>query len=156
MRSGHAADLVIGLAFAGLGTAIIIIASGFRELPGMAVGSGLFPRITGIAMLGFGLLLALAAARAARRGPPDGEPPVAEQVALVTPHAVAVVVSLCLLLAAMPAAGFLASGFVFCLFLVRLGGGGWTGALSFAGIATALVFVIFTYGLRVPLPRGMF
>ncbi|WP_051242495.1 tripartite tricarboxylate transporter TctB family protein [Stappia stellulata] len=157
MRFGHAADFVIGLAFAGLGSAIVIVASGFRTFPGMVVSSGLFPKITGTGMIVFGMVLALAAARTARRRHPV---PRIDQVTgeqtLPTPYAMAVVVALLVLIFAMPLTGFLASGFVFSAFLVWLGGGRWPGTLAFALLATAIVYLVFTHGLRVPLPRGPF
>ncbi|SDU33064.1 tripartite tricarboxylate transporter TctB family protein [Stappia sp. ES.058] len=157
MRIGHTADLVIGLAFAGLGSAIFMVASGFRTFPGMAVSSGLFPKITGTGMIVFGIVMALAAARAARRqtlAPHSGQD--AGEQALPTRYAMTVVVALLVLIFAMPIIGFLASGFVFSAFLVRLGGGRWPGALAFALLATIAVYIVFTYGLRVPLPRGPF
>ena len=166
MRTGLAADIVIGLAFAALGTAIIVAASGFRTVPGMAVGSGLFPTMTGSAMILFGLLMAIGAARIARR-------PVQEEVAgtrqtqgaddpsggkrrLFDGYAVALIVALLVLIAAMPVAGFLVAGFAFAVFAVRLGGGRWVPAIVFSAIATFCIHFVFTSGLRVPLPPGLF
>lgn len=157
LRGGYAADLIIGLMFAGLGSAIFIIASGFRTLPGMVVGSGLFPSITGATMIAFGLLLALTAARSARRRATAAAPETkGERQSLLTAPALAVIAALVALIFVMPAAGFPATGFVFSVFLVRLGGGSWPGALTFSAAATAAIFTIFTYGLRVPLPGGPF
>jgi putative tricarboxylic transport membrane protein len=157
MRIGHAADFVIGLAFAGLGSAIVIVASGFRTFPGMAVSSGLFPKITGAGMIVFGIVLALTTARTARRRLPA---PRVDQDAggqpLPTRYAMAVAIALLVLIVAMPLIGFLASGFLFSAFLVWLGGGRLQGALAFALLATMAVYLVFTYGLRVPLPRGPF
>lgn len=167
MRIGHAADLVIGLAFAGLGSAIFIVASGFRTLPGMAVGSGLFPKITGTGMVIFGIVMALQAMRPARRleearpqgleppgdGPADqAMPPTGAQAR----YAMALVGALAALILAMPHTGFLAASLVFTGFLVILGGGRWSGAALFSVLATATVYLVFTHGLRVPLPRGPF
>lgn len=154
MRMGHVADLVIGLAFAGLGTAIFIVASGFRTIPGMAVSSSLFPKITGTGMIVFGLVMALAAARNMRRLPASQIARNAGGPALPTRYAIAVIGALLALIFAMPLTGFLASGFVFSAVLVRLGGGRWPGAVVFALLATVAVYLVFTHGLRVPLPRG--
>lgn len=154
MRTGHAADIIIGLAFAALGAGIIIIASGFRTIAGMVVGSGLFPAMTGTAMIFFGGLMAIGAARAARGSMPASAAGAREP--LFDRYAIAIVSALALLTVVTPPAGFLAGGFVFSVFAIRLGGGRWTGAILFSAIATAGIYLIFTQGLRVPLPRGPF
>ncbi|MDP0881059.1 hypothetical protein, partial [Klebsiella variicola] len=82
---------------------IVIIASGFRTLPGMAVGSGLFPSITGAAMIGFGLLLALTAARSVRRRATAGaQEPEGERQPFLTAPALAVIAALVVLILVMP------------------------------------------------------
>ncbi|MBO6637883.1 MAG: tripartite tricarboxylate transporter TctB family protein [Roseitalea sp.] len=166
MRTGPAADIVIGVAFAALGAAIIVAASRFRAIPGMAVGSGLFPTMTGGAMILFGLVMVIGAARVARRPvpekaagtgqTPDADDPSERKRRLFDGYAIALIVALLVLIAAMPVTGFLVSGFVFAVFAVRLGGGRWAGAIVFSAIATFCIYFVFMHGLRVPLPPGPF
>ncbi|MBO6921966.1 tripartite tricarboxylate transporter TctB family protein [Boseongicola sp. H5] len=166
MRQARAADTIIGLAFVALGSGIIFVASGFRTLPGMVVGSGLFPTVTGAAMILFGLVMALEAARMARRFDPPGDSRATHEVGSDTPtedtpplfyrYTIAVTLALSALIVAMPVIGFLATGFAFTVFAVKLGGGSWIGAILFSAIAVVSLYFVFTQGLRVPLPRGPF
>lgn len=153
MPKRNLSDAVIGLLFAGLGTGIIVAASGLRTLPGMAVGSGLFPTITGAGMIIFGLVLA---AQALFSGPGNGaEADESENTGFLSSYAVGMLVALAVLIVAMPRAGFMATGVVFAALIARMGGARWAGAVIFAAMATVGLYAVFVYGLRVPLPRGV-
>jgi putative tricarboxylic transport membrane protein len=159
MRSRNLSDTVIGLVFAGLGVGIIIAASGLRTLPGMAVGSGLFPIITGGGMIFFGLLLAVQAlffptldeVTAAEGGDEDW----AATGLWVSAYALLTLASLAALMIVMPRAGFIATGVVFATIIARLGGARWWTAGLFAVAVTVALYAVFVHGLRVPLPRGL-
>jgi small-conductance mechanosensitive channel len=151
-----ASEIAIGLVFAAGGLGICLGAAGLRSMPGMVVGSGLFPMITGALMGLFGLVLALAALLRPAAARPE---PVAEAAEAargpVQLYSVAVLAGLIALTALMPAAGFLLGAALFTGFAARLGGAGWIGSAVFAVLLTAVLYWVFVYGLRVQLPRGL-
>ena len=55
----------------------------------------------------------------------------------------------------MPMLGFLIAGTVFAAVIVLMSGGKWLSAIIFSPIATFAIYALFTYGFRVPLPRGL-
>jgi len=165
VKPNNVGDFWLGVVFTAAGSFILIQALGFRPMPGMPVGPGLFPSITGGAMALFGLVLALQG-WFAKVGddlslvPEEGE--VAAETAPVRadfwsripfiPGLLAAIVATILV---MPHLGFLITGAVLTAFLVVLGGGGWKSAVIFSPIVTVAVYALFFYGLRVPLPHGL-
>ncbi len=161
MKPANPADLVLGIVFAAGGTAIAVSASGYASLPGMIVGPGLFPIITGVAMAVFGAVLAfhgwlspapvdvLLIEDAAAQAEPIVKRP------LFTGFAVGIVAAVAVATALMPALGFLVTGVLFSIAVVLLSGGRWPSAVIFSPIATAAIYALFVYGFRVPLPRGL-
>ncbi len=151
-----ASEIAIGLVFAAGGLGICLEAAGLRSMPGMMVGSGLFPMITGALMGLFGLVLAGAALLR-----PAPAPKSATETAIETArgplqaYSIAVLAGLIALTALMPAAGFLLAGALFTGFAARLGGAGWIGSAVFAVLLTGVLYWVFVYGLRVQLPRGL-
>ena len=69
--------------------------------------------------------------------------------------AVGVVVAIAVVIFAMPYLGFLVAGTIFSFVIVLLSRGGWRSALIFSPIATATIYYLFTWAMRVPLPRGL-
>ncbi|MCR8725203.1 tripartite tricarboxylate transporter TctB family protein [Frigidibacter sp. ROC022] len=156
MKARPNSDLLIGLAFTAGGLGICYQAAGLRPMPGMVVGSGLFPTITGAAMCLFGLVLAVESLLRPSEGgdAAPGAGPDRRRGALPL-YSVLVLVGLALLGALLPSVGFILCGVVFTALVTRLGGAGWTGSLVFALIATFGLYYVFVYGLRVPLPHGL-
>jgi putative tricarboxylic transport membrane protein len=157
-RPGNRADMVMGLLFALLGVAVFWFALGYRNMPGMPVGAGLFPRIVGGGMVVFGLVLAiqgwLLRPAVATAGTAPADDPLAP-AALDWSYSALVLGAIIATIFLMPVLGFLITGFVFCVFIVRLSGGGWISALVFSPIMTGLTWLAFYNGFRVPLPRGL-
>ena len=147
-------ELVIGLAFALGGVGIFIHAAGLRSMPGMAVGSGLFPKITGVLMVLFGLMLAVTAARGLLRNSgslsESGGPGIA-----LSGYSIIVFLGLIVLTAILPSIGFLLGGIVFTALVCRLGGAGWIGSALFGIGMTVALYAVFVHGLGVQLPRGV-
>lgn len=153
-------EIAIGLAFAAGGVGICFHAAGLRSMPGMAVGSGLFPMITGVGMGLFGLILAASAyAGAAPRESVDslagGDTGPHRSIRFLPVYSLAVLAALIVLTLAMPAAGFIPCSIAFTLIAARLGGAGWIGSAVFAVAITLILYGVFVHGLRVQLPRGM-
>lgn len=157
-KPGSRADVVLGLIFAALGVAIFSLALGYRNMPGMPVGAGLFPRIVGGGMVVFGLVL-IVQGWLARPALAAGGAPVEDvhtrsgtldwtYVGLVLGAIIATIFL-------MPVLGFLLTAFLFCVFIVRLSGGGWISALIFSPVMAYLTYLTFYNGFRVPLPRGL-
>ncbi len=147
-------ELVIGLAFALGGVGIYVHAAGLRSMPGMAVGSGLFPKITGALMVLFGLMLAWSAARVLRRETGSRSDIAGTGIAL-SGYSIAVFVGLIVLTAILPTTGFLLGGIVFTALVCRLGGAGWIGSALFGLGMTFALYAVFVHGLGVQLPRGL-
>lgn len=163
MRLHRPRDLLVGLAFAALGAFVVIEAAGLPSMPGMGVGSGLFPMITGAGMILFGLALALqgfapGAAAASPVGAPDdsagaGAAPAAPRLDVA--FAAVVLVGLVALILLVRPAGFLLAAGVFGAVVARVGGASLLGALLFGAAASAGLYWVFVYGLGVPLPHGV-
>lgn len=160
-RTKPYSEIVIGLVFAAGGAGICAQAAGLRSMPGMIVGSGLFPMITGALMALFGLVLAIGAAlrkpTAIRKDapPPPGGPPEEPRFLFLPLYSLAVLAGLAVLTAALPSVGFLLCGMAFTVAVARLGGAGWIGSAVFAVLLTFALYYVFVYGLRVQLPRGL-
>lgn len=165
-RPRFRSDLAIGLAFAAAGLGIWFEAGGLRRMPGMIVGSGLFPQITAAGMILFGTVLAAGALlglRRARAGPARpaagaaaGPPAQPGRPLSLSAYSVAVLAAIVLLAAALPSAGFLLGGLGFAAVVARLGGARWTGSLLVAAVLVGGLYWAFVHGLRVPLPVGPF
>ena len=84
-----------------------------------------------------------------RDEPEEDAPP------LVTWFAVGIVAAIAAVIFAMPYLGFLVAGTIFSVVIVLLSKGGWLSALIFSPIATATIYYLFTWAMRVPLPRGL-
>ncbi len=143
-------DLALGLAFAVLGAGIAIKAAELPTMGKLPVGSGMFPTITGIGMVVFGLVLAVGALLPARGGQaslPSGP--------MLRWDVVIVLALLAALVLVMPTVGFLVAGTVFAAGAARLGGAGWIGATVFGVLATGALYTVFVHALGVPLPRGI-
>jgi hypothetical protein len=157
-------DLLVGLAFAALGAFAVIEAAGLPSMPGMGVGSGLFPTITGAGMILFGLILALKGFAPGAAGPPPAPAPDprAEEMGaaeaappLDVVFAAVVLGGLVALIFLLRPLGFLLTAGVFGAVVARVGGASLPGAVLFGAAASAGLYQIFVYGLGVPLPRGL-
>ena len=141
-------DSALGVVFALGGAAILQQALDLPNIAGMNVGPGLFPSIVGGAMALMGIALAIQG-WVVRDQPEDEAPP------LVTWFAVGVVIATTVVIVAMPILGFLVAATLFSVGIVLLSRGSWLSALIFSPIATVTIYYLFTFVLRVPLPRGL-
>lgn len=158
------ADFTLGIVFSAAGLFILAQAMDIRQVPGMPVGPGLFPKVTGAAMAFFGFMLVLqgwltrpeqGAALAA-----GGE---SQETGMQTrtgfwariPFIPALLAAIALTVPLMQNLGFLVTGVLLTAFLVLLGGGSWKSAAVFSPIITVAVYGLFYHGLRVPLPHGI-
>lgn len=151
------ADSVLGAVFALLGAYMLYAASGFPSFPGQPYGAALLPTLLGVAFIVCGLLLALRDWRARRRGNPVTW--FAIQPALRDPRGaisgaliVAVVLSQILfgeLVGFIPISLVMLT-VVFLWFRVRI-----LTALFFAVLGTGVSWWLFSFVLKVPLPRGI-
>ncbi len=156
-------DIAIGLVFAAGGVGICAHAAGLRSMPGMMVGSGLFPMITGIGMIVFGLFLSASAflglrgvvAEPAAEDILSNENEPGRRFLSLTGYSALVLAGLVAATFFIPSVGFMLCGIVFTTIVARLGGAGWIGSVIFAVVATLILYIVFVYGLRVPLPRGL-
>lgn len=164
MTTAKRLDLVISILFALVGGYALIGSVELKAMPGMAVGPGLFPAITGGGMLLFGLIM-LAQTLLARPGeqldvsvfeeasadPADDEPETLID-RLYNPLLLLAILALILL---MPYLGFLIASVLFVAAMVLLGGGRPLQAIIFSVVMTGITYALFVYGLRVPVPAGL-
>lgn len=158
MRSVNIRDVATGSVFTILGLIVLYISSGLKAMPGMAVGPGFFPQLTGGGLALFGAILTL---QSLFLPPPAHEQDEENEVLtsgptwadrLFSPILLASLLALVLL---MPVFGFLVSTSVFAVIVVLISGGAWPAALVFGPFITVLTWALFVYGLRVPLPVSM-
>lgn len=158
------ADFMLGTIFLAVGLFVLVQAMGIRQMPGMPVGPGLFPTLTGGAMAFFGLVLAAQGwftkpdeelASGPEEGPEEMAVEPSRDLWSKLPFIPSLLASIVAMILVMPVLGFLITGALLTAFLVLLGGGGWKGAVIFSPIVTVAVYGLFFYGLRVPLPHGV-
>src|SRR5690606_31493071 len=118
-----------GVGFVALGAGIAAIAMGYAPLPGTIVGPGLFPLITGAAMVLFGGVLCLQAWRTPAERVEivraDGEGVVTLPARpLLSRFALGIVAILAFAALLMQPLGFIATGILASIATVRLSGGG--------------------------------
>jgi len=145
-------DLILGLLFAALGIAVIVMARSFNAIGGMQYGANLFPTLIGIGMLGGGIALCVGAMRQLSRARAAGEQ--AARLPWPSPAVllpVLIVIGYIFLADVLGTAACLALGMLvmFCARGVRL----LPGALL-SGAAALLITFAFTRLLAVPLPLG--
>ncbi|GGK03969.1 tripartite tricarboxylate transporter TctB family protein [Pseudomonas matsuisoli] len=145
-------DLILGLLFAVLGIAVIVMARSFSTIDGLQYGADLFPTLIGTGMLAGGVLLALSGVRQMNRARAAGE--IAAQLPRPSWTVVLPVVAVIgyILLADTLGTGLtlaLAMFMLFCSRGVRL-----LPAILTSVIAAAIVTFAFTRLLSVPLPLG--
>lgn len=163
MRARNYADSALGVAFAAGGALVLTQAMGINSMPGLPVGPGLFPTITGAAMVAFGLVLAAQSWFAARvRDTPllpkeaSGEPAAFQAPrSFFCPFVVGILAAVTASIFLMPVLGFLITGALFVFAVVLLSGGRLVSALVFGPLASAVIYAMFAFGFRVPLPRGL-
>jgi putative tricarboxylic transport membrane protein len=145
-------DLVAGLLTAALGVAVVLYVRTFPELPDGQPGPALFPGIIGGLLVLFGLVLAVRAVRAIRRGERPGVgAPAAMQGRLRALGVVGFVVGYLLLAETL---GFLVTMAVLLFLLMWLLGSRPLVAACAAAVTTGFVFLVFGELLLVPLPSG--
>lgn len=163
MRAHSYADSALGVAFAVGGALVFGQAMGIKSMPGLPVGPGLFPAITGAAMVAFGLVLAAQGWFAARvRDTPllpkeqSAETAAShERRSYFGPFVVGILAAIAASTLLMPVLGFLITGALFVFAVVLLSGGRLISAFVFSPIASAAIYAMFAFGFRVPLPRGL-
>ncbi len=160
MRSRNFPDMALGLVFLALGVLILIQAQGIRSVPGLPVGPGLFPTLTGGAIAVFAVVLVVQSwfvseddvtlipegAEAADGSEPSG---------LFTPFVFGILGATLAALLVMPLIGFLATALLYTFTIVLLGGGRLRAALVFSPIVSLTIYALFAFGFRVPLPQGI-
>lgn len=162
MATVNRLDLVISILFALVGGYVVIGSMELKAMPGMAVGPGLFPAVTGSGLLFFGLVMLAQTWLARTANTPgkmvdddqSGDDDASETLIdkLYNPLLLLAILGLILL---MPVFGFLITSTLFVFAMVLLGGGRWLQAIIFAAVMTGLAYALFVYGLRVPVPVGM-
>lgn len=142
-------DHLIGAAAILGGASILYAASGFREVPGQVYGSAFFPSIVAlIAIVAGGLQIAVA---------PRGEPWITPAPWLSTRaglKALATVAAVVLWLLLADQLGFLATTFLIVTGLALVLGAPPLGSILVAAGISAVLHLVFSELLRVPLPRG--
>ncbi len=163
LKARNYPDIALGAAFTPGGLFILSQALSIHAMPGLPVGPGLFPTITGGAMAFFGLVLTVQGWLLT----PDEDAPLlpeessGEQAVLYAPpnfFSPFVLGTLGCVLASillMPLLGFLITGLLFTFAIVLLSGGKLPSALVFSPLAAIAIYAMFAYGFRVPLPRGI-
>jgi putative tricarboxylic transport membrane protein len=156
-------DVAIGAVFGLGGLFVLSQALAIQSMPGLPVGPGLFPTITGAAMAFFGLVLAVQGWLVA----PEEDVPLlpaatpGETAFLYVPpkffslFVLGILGSILTSILVMPYLGFLITGALFTFAVVLLSGGTLRAALVFSPIAALATYAIFFFGFRVPLPRGI-
>ncbi|MEM8569670.1 MAG: tripartite tricarboxylate transporter TctB family protein [Pseudomonadota bacterium] len=140
---------IIGFA-AVLGAAAIVAGTfGFREIPGQQFGSAFFPRITAGALALTGLALIVTSPG----GPHVSLPTWVRTVERL--RAAAIPIAGLLWVLAAPMFGFLLTTFVMIFALSMIAGGRLLTSLGVAAGVSAVLHVIFSSVLRIPLPFGV-
>lgn len=151
------ADSVLGALFALLGAYMLYAASGFPSFPGQPYGAALLPTLLGMAFIVCGMLLALRDLRVRRLG--GAITLFAIQPALRDPRgAISGAMVIAVVLAQIVLGdqiGFIPISVVmlmaiFLWFRVRI-----LTALFFAVLGTGVCWWLFSFVLKVPLPRGI-
>ncbi|QQR38501.1 tripartite tricarboxylate transporter TctB family protein [Devosia rhizoryzae] len=163
MKARNYPDIAIGGVFALGGLLVLSQALAIHSMPGLPVGPGLFPTITGGAMAFFGLVLVVQGWLMA----PDEEVSLLPEEAsgedavlfaapsFFSPFVLGILGSVLASILVMPVLGFLVTGVLFVFAVVLLSGGKLLTAVIFSPIAAFAIYAIFAYGFRVPLPRGI-
>lgn len=162
MTTVNRLDFVISILFTLVGAYVLVGSMELKAMPGMAVGPGLFPSVTGGAMFLLGLVM-LVQTWLKRNVLPPQEPLYDASVTgddepetlidrLYNPLLLLAILAVIVL---MPVLGFLVAGTIFVAAMVVLGGGSWIQAVIFGLVMTGLTYALFVYGLRVPVPAGL-
>ena len=163
MKARNYPDIALGGVFTLGGLFVLSQALAIHSMPGLPVGPGLFPTITGGAMAFFGLVLVVQGWLLA----PDEDVPLLPEEAsgedavlfappkFFSPFVLGILASVLASILVMPYLGFLLTGVLFVFAIVLLSGGKLRAALVFSPIAAFAIYAIFVYGFRVPLPRGL-
>lgn len=163
MKARNYPDIAIGGVFALGGLFVLSQALAIHSMPGLPVGPGLFPTITGGAMTFFGLVLV---AQGWLLAPEEDVPLLPDEAAgedavlyaapkFFSPFVLGILGSILASILLMPVLGFLITGVLFTFGVVLLSGGKLRSALIFSPIAAVAIYAMFAYGFRVPLPRGI-
>lgn len=163
MKARNYPDIAIGGVFALGGLFVLSQALAIHSMPGLPVGPGLFPTITGGAMAFFGLVLV---AQGWLLAPEEDVPLLPDEAAgedavlyaapkFFSPFVLGILGSILASILLMPVLGFLITGVLFTFGVVLLSGGKLRSALVFSPIAAVAIYAMFAYGFRVPLPRGI-
>lgn len=163
MKTRNYQDIALGGVFAAGGLLILSQALTIHSMPGLPVGPGLFPTLTGAAMAFFGAVLVIQGWLTA----PDEDVPLLPEEAsgeaavlyappkFFSPFVLGILGCTLASIVLMPVLGFLITGLLFTFAVVLLSGGKLLPALIFSPIAAGVIYAIFAYGFRVPLPRGL-
>jgi putative tricarboxylic transport membrane protein len=163
LKARNYQDVALGAVFTLGGLFILSQALAIRSMPGLPVGPGLFPTLTGGAMVFFGLVLSVQGWLVA----PDHDLPLLPDAAsgepavlyappkFFSPFVLGILACTLASIFLMPVLGFLVTGLLFVFAIVLLSGGRLLSALIFSPIAAMAIYAIFAFGFRVPLPRGI-
>lgn len=161
MTTVNRLDLVISILFTLVGGYVVIGSMALKAMPGMAVGPGLFPAITGGGMLLFGFVMLVQTWMGRVVGEPvestTEEPsvePDARETLIDRLYNPLLLLSILALILLMPVFGFVIASALFVFAMVLLGGGRWLQAIIFSVVMTGLTYALFVFGLRVQVPVG--
>lgn len=163
LRARNYPDIAVGSVFILGGLFVLSQALVIHSMPGLSVGPGLFPTMTGGAMVFFGLVLVVQAWFVALEAdvPLLPEEASGSQVVLyaplkfISPFVLGILGAVLASILLMPVLGFLVTGVLFTFAVVLLSGGKLRAALIFSPIAAVAIYGMFAFGFRVPLPRGI-
>ena len=143
-------DLLLGLAFVGLGVVFWTASANMRVMiPNTVIGPALLPRVCATVFAGLGLILALRAlAGLSRTGLPAGWRPDPGAPAVLVP------VLLGLVVLGVPWLGFLTTSVLAGTVLMAAQGARWPLALAVSIALAAVIYLSFSQMMRIPLPRG--
>ena len=146
-------DTVLGLFFAILGVAIVITGHSLRGIGGMTIGPGTMPTIIGGLLAIFGTILAI-------QGLKEFREVLRGSAALLRRnnlswYPVVVIGGLAAYTVLFKQVGFVVLTFSFVTLIIVAAGGKWLRAALFSAFITALIYVLFSNLLHVPLPAGI-
>ncbi|MBU1176059.1 MAG: tripartite tricarboxylate transporter TctB family protein [Alphaproteobacteria bacterium] len=151
------ADSVLGAVCAVLGAYMLYAASGFPSFPGQPYGAALLPSLLGVAFIVSGVLLALRDLRARRLGSTIVlfaiQPALKDRRGAISGALIIAVVLMQILFGDL--IGFIPVSLVMLTVILLWFGVRVLAALFFAALGTGMCWWLFSFVLKVPLPRGI-
>lgn len=146
------ADVLSGVGFLALGTAMSVGAVRLTVGTPLSPGPGFYPLVLGVG-LGITAVVLIVSGVRRRHRTPHGDP----SPSTMRPMLVLAVVSLLMYPVLLTYLGYPLATFLFLVLIFRaVEMNEWTVALPLALAFTACAYAVFGYALRIPFPRGLF